>query len=46
MYNLLISKKNNYPETEISWMVTEIEITRKQRRKIYSLPIMCAKDSK
>lgn len=45
MYNLLISKKITYPKSETKWM-SELELTKKEWRKIYSLPFKCTKDSK
>lgn len=45
MYNLLISKKITYPKSETKWM-SELELTQKEWRKIYSLPFKCTKDSK
>ena len=45
MYNTLILKKKAYPTSETKWN-KEIEVTRHDWSKIYSLPFKCTKESK
>ena len=45
MYNTLLLKKKAYPTSETKWN-KEIEVTRHDWSKIYSLPFKCTKEEK